>query len=202
MTKPTHPPHKLDSIKPTSSDLAGLVASLIVAPQVLFLDEPTTGLDPRSRTEIWSSVRRLAADGTTVLLTTQNLDEADQLAHDVAIIDAGRVVAQGSPDRLKDTIGTRIDVELEDATALAGAATVLSRWATGPPGLNAEERRLTVPVAANAVALPELVRQLDAADLRVADVCIRRPTLDEVFLDRTGVVTDGTATTQNTEKVA
>jgi ABC-2 type transport system ATP-binding protein len=79
---------------------------------------------------------------------------------------------------------------------------VLSRWATGPPGLNAEERRLTVPVAANAVALPELVRQLDAADLRVADVCIRRPTLDEVFLDRTGVVTDGTATTQNTEKVA
>jgi ABC-2 type transport system ATP-binding protein len=179
-----------------------LVASLIVAPQVLFLDEPTTGLDPRSRTEIWSSVRRLAADGTAVLLTTQNLDEADQLAHDVVIIDAGRVVAQGSPDRLKDTIGTRIDVELEDATALAGAATVLSRWATGPPGLNVEERRLTVPVAANAVALPELVRQLDAADLRVADVCIRRPTLDEVFLDRTGVVTDGTATTQSTEKVA
>ena len=152
-----------------------LTASLILAPKVLFLDEPTTGLDPRSRTEIWATIRRLATAGTTVLLTTQNLDEADQLAGDVVIIDTGRVVAQGSPDSLKDAIGARVDVVLEDAAALASAAAVLSRWASGPPGLDVDARRLTVPVAANAVTLPELVRQLDAADVRVADVSSGAP---------------------------
>ena len=163
-----------------------LVASLILAPAVLFLDEPTTGLDPRSRTEIWSAVRELARGGTTVLLTTQNLGEADELADDVVIIDAGRVVAQGSPDALKDAIGTRIDVVLAEAADVSAATAVLARWATGPPVSSALERRVTVPVAAEAVTLPDVVRQLDAAGLRAEDASIRRPTLDEVFLDRTG----------------
>ena len=162
-----------------------VVGSLILSPQVLFLDEPTTGLDPRSRSEIWATVRGLAAAGTTVLLSTQYLNEADQLADDVVIIDAGRVIAQGTPDELKDAIGTRIDIVLADAGDLAAAAGVLARWATGPPVTNPDERRLSAPVGAGAITLPELVRQLEAAGLRAEDVSVRRPTLDEVFLART-----------------
>jgi ABC-2 type transport system ATP-binding protein len=162
-----------------------VVGSLILSPQVLFLDEPTTGLDPRSRSEIWATVRGLAATGTTVLLSTQYLNEADQLADDVVIIDAGRVIAQGTPDELKDAIGTRIDIVLADAGDLAAAAGVLARWATGPPVTNPDERRLSAPVGAGAITLPELVRQLEAAGLRAEDVSVRRPTLDEVFLART-----------------
>jgi ABC-2 type transport system ATP-binding protein len=162
-----------------------VVGSLILSPRVLFLDEPTTGLDPRSRSEIWATVRGLAASGTTVLLSTQYLNEADQLADDVVIIDAGRVIAQGTPDELKDAIGTRIDIVLADAGDLAAAAGVLARWATGPPVTDPDERRLSAPVGAGAITLPELVRQLEAAGLRAEDVSVRRPTLDEVFLART-----------------
>jgi ABC-2 type transport system ATP-binding protein len=162
-----------------------LIASLVVAPPVLFLDEPTTGLDPRSRAEIWAAVRRLAAAGTTVLLTTQYLDEADQIADDVVIIDAGRVVAQGTPDELKDAIGTRLDIVLENVADLDAAAALLAQWATGPADADPDRSRLTAPVAAGTVTLPELVRQLEAAGLRAQDVSVRRPTLDEVFLDRT-----------------
>lgn len=185
-----------------------LIASLMQAPPVLFLDEPTTGLDPRSRTEIWSAIGGLARHGTTVLLTTQNLAEADQLADQVVIIDAGRVVARGSPDTLKNAIGTRIDVVLADAADLASAAVVLSRWATGPSHIDVGDRRLTAPVAADAVSLPELVRQLDAADLRAEDASIRRPTLDEVFLDRTAdgriraIRPDAGGTNAGTEQLA
>jgi ABC-2 type transport system ATP-binding protein len=162
-----------------------VVGSLILNPRVLFLDEPTTGLDPRSRSEIWATVRGLAASGTTVLLSTQYLNEADQLADDVVIIDGGRVIAQGTPDELKDAIGTRIDIVLADAGDLADAAGVLARWATGPPVTDPDERRLSAPVGAGAITLPELVRQLEAAGLRAEDVSVRRPTLDEVFLART-----------------
>jgi ABC-2 type transport system ATP-binding protein len=162
-----------------------VMASLILSPQVLFLDEPTTGLDPRSRAEIWATVRGLAAAGTTVLLSTQYLDEADELADDVVIIDAGRVIAQGTLDELKDAIGARIDVVLADPDDLAAAAGLLARWATGPPVTDPDTRRLSAPVGAGAVTLPELVRQLDAAGLRAEDVSVRRPTLDEVFLART-----------------
>ncbi len=162
-----------------------VVASLIVSPQVLFLDEPTTGLDPRSRAEIWTTVRALADAGTTVLLCTQYLDEADELADDVVIIDAGRVIAQGTPDELKDAIGARIDVVLADPGDLDAAGALLARWATGPPIADPATRRLSAPVGAGAVTLPELVRQLDAAGLRAEDVSVRRPTLDEVFLART-----------------
>ena len=162
-----------------------LMASLIVAPPVLFLDEPTTGLDPRSRAEIWSTVRGLARDGTTVLVSTQYLAEADEIADAVVIINRGKVVAQGSPDALKDAIGARVDIIVADGADLRAAAAELSRWATGPVSEDIDQRRLTAPVAAGAVSLPELVRQLDAAGVRAEDVSVRRPTLEEVFLNRT-----------------
>jgi ABC-2 type transport system ATP-binding protein len=162
-----------------------LIASLIVAPPVLFLDEPTTGLDPRSRAEIWAAARAGAAAATTVLLTTQYLEEADRIADQIVIIDAGLVTAQGSPDELKDSLGSRVDVVLANAGDLDAAEAVLAAIVTGPPRLDAGERRLTAPVAAGAVTLPELVRRLDAAGIAAEDVSVRRPTLDEVFLDRT-----------------
>jgi ABC-2 type transport system ATP-binding protein len=162
-----------------------LIASLIVAPPVLFLDEPTAGLDPRSRAEIWAAVRALAADGTTVLLTTQYLEEADRIADQIVIIDAGLVTAHGSPDELKDSLGSRVDIVLADAAGLDAAEAVLADIVTGPPRVDAGERRLTAPVAAGAVTLPELVRRLDAAGITAEDVSVRRPTLDEVFLGRT-----------------
>ena len=169
-----------------------VVASLIVTPLVLFLDEPTTGLDPRSRAEIWAAIRTLATDGTTILLTTQYLDEADQLSDQIVIIDAGRVVAQGSPDELKDTLGSRIDVVVADPSDLPAAAAVVERFASRPPRVEAGERRLSASVqrGRGAVTLPELVRQLDAAGVAAEDVSLRRPTLDEVFLDRTGRTRD------------
>jgi ABC-2 type transport system ATP-binding protein len=162
-----------------------LIASLVVAPLVLFLDEPTTGLDPRSRAEIWAAVRALAADGTTVLLTTQYLEEADRIADQIVIIDAGLVTAHGSPDELKDSLGSRVDVVLADAAGLDAAGAILADIVTGPPRLYPGERRLTAPVAAGAVTLPEMVRRLDAAGITAEDVSVRRPTLDEVFLGRT-----------------
>jgi ABC-2 type transport system ATP-binding protein len=166
-----------------------LVASLIVAPAVLFLDEPTTGLDPRSRAEIWSAVRSLATDGTTILLTTQYLEEADRLAGQIVILDAGLVTAQGSPDDLKNALGSRVDVVLSDGPtggdALSAAEGVLRGITGNQPHVDPDARRLTVPVMAGVMTLPELVRRLDAAGVEAADVSIRRPTLDEVFLAET-----------------
>jgi ABC-2 type transport system ATP-binding protein len=161
-----------------------LVASLVVSPPVLFLDEPTTGLDPGSRAGIHTAVRDLAAAGTTVLLTTQYLEEADLLAGEVVILDAGRVVARGTPGALKDTIGVRVDVVVEDAGQLAGARDVVGRWSTGEITLDADTLSLSAAVPAGAVTLPELVRHLDEAGVRTADAGVRRPTLDEVFIDR------------------
>jgi ABC-2 type transport system ATP-binding protein len=176
-----------------------LIASLVVTPAVLFLDEPTTGLDPRSRSQIWSAVRSLAAEGTTVLLSTQYLEEADRLAGQIVIIDAGRVTTQGTPDELKDALGSRVDVVLADRApgaadgALATAATVLRGLAGSQPQVDPDARRLTVAIAAGAVTLPELVRRLDAAGVEAEDVSVRRPTLDEVFLAGTETTT-GTGT--------
>ncbi|HLK76117.1 MAG TPA: ATP-binding cassette domain-containing protein [Streptosporangiaceae bacterium] len=178
-----------------------VVASLIVTPRVLFLDEPTTGLDPRSRAEIWTAIRKLAGDGTTILLTTQYLDEADQLSDQIVIIDAGQAVAQGSPDELKDTLGSRIEVVVARPGDLAAAAALIESLASHPPVVQAGERRLTAPVAGEVVTLPELVRQLDAAGVSAEDVSLRRPTLDEVFLDRTGR-TRSTGSTGSAEEVA
>ncbi|GGV30916.1 daunorubicin resistance protein DrrA family ABC transporter ATP-binding protein [Actinomadura cremea] len=158
-----------------------LIASLVLRPEVLFLDEPTTGLDPRSRGEIWDTVRELVADGTTVLLTTQYLDEADRLADDIAVIDHGKVIATGTPDELKATIGDRLDVVLDDPGALGPAAAVLTALAgTGPATTGAD--RLSVALPGDGLRLADIVRELDRAGVSAADVSLRRPTLDEVFL--------------------
>ncbi|MEU6644819.1 ATP-binding cassette domain-containing protein [Saccharomonospora sp. NPDC046836] len=165
-----------------------LISSLIVSPTVLFLDEPTTGLDPRSRNEIWDTVRELVAQGTTVLLTTQYLDEADQLAQHIAVIDTGKVIASGTPDELKAKIGGRIDVVVSDATELPDAARALGALAGSgaAPDIDEDTKLLSVPVGLDSLALPEIVRQLDQAGVKALDVGIRRPTLDEVFLTLTG----------------
>ncbi|RSN71970.1 ATP-binding cassette domain-containing protein [Actinomadura sp. WAC 06369] len=158
-----------------------LVASLILRPEVLFLDEPTTGLDPRGRGEIWDMVRELVADGTTVLLTTQYLEEADRLADDIAVIDGGKVVATGTPDELKAAIGDRLDVVLADPGALRPAAVVLNALAGTDPAMTGADR-LSVALPAGGLRLADIVRELDRAGVAAADVSLRRPTLDEVFL--------------------
>jgi ABC-2 type transport system ATP-binding protein len=161
-----------------------LISSLITAPPVLFLDEPTTGLDPRSRGEIWATIRELVADGTTVLLTTQYLDEADQLADRIAVVDTGTVIAAGTPDQLKAEIGSRVDVVVSEARGLPEALAVLAR--IGEPDADRDNRRISVPVGAGSMTLPAVVRELDRAGVAVEDVAMRRPTLDEVFLRLTG----------------
>ena len=164
-----------------------LAASLILAPPVLFLDEPTTGLDPRGRNEVWEAVRRLVAGGTTVLLTTQYLDEADQLADRVSVIDHGRVIAEGSPDQLKSTLGgDRIDVVVHRADQLAATADTVGRAAGAEPEVDPDTRRVSVPVRDRVAALTSSARALAEAGIAVEDIALRRPTLDEVFLHLTG----------------
>jgi ABC-2 type transport system ATP-binding protein len=172
-----------------------LIASLLRAPAVLFLDEPTTGLDPRSRLDIWAIVRELVAEGTTVLLTTQYLDEADQLASAVAVVDRGRVIAEGSPAELKARIGSHVDVEVGGEADLAGAVAVLERLTGGRPVV--EDLRIVTGVPGRAPSVPQLVRELDAAGVVVQDVGVRRPSLDDVFLTLTGRTT-GTAGIEGT----
>ncbi|WP_430498439.1 ATP-binding cassette domain-containing protein [Micromonospora trifolii] len=164
-----------------------LAASLIRTPRVLFLDEPTTGLDPRSRNQVWDLVRGLVADGTTVLLTTQYLEEADQLADRISVIDAGRVVAEGSPDQLKAmTGGDRIEVVVRDAAELSHAARLVAPICGAEPELDPEVRRLSVPVVDRVAGLVDVVRALDDAGIAVEDIGLRRATLDEAFLHLTG----------------
>ncbi|ALG12459.1 ATP-binding cassette domain-containing protein [Kibdelosporangium phytohabitans] len=164
-----------------------LAASLIMAPSVLFLDEPTTGLDPRNRNEVWSTLRTLVDGGTTLLLTTQYLDEADQLADQIAVIDSGRVIAEGTPTQLKSRIGgDQIDVVLHDAQDLPKAAEFVERVAGQPPEVDGDNRRVSAPVRNRVAALTELVGVLASAGIDVEDIGVRRPTLDEVFLRLTG----------------
>jgi ABC-2 type transport system ATP-binding protein len=165
-----------------------LAASLILRPAVLFLDEPTTGLDPRGRNEVWAAVRALVSDGTTVLLTTQYLDEADQLASRISVLDHGRVVAGGTPDELKSRIGgDRLDVVVRAEADLAAAAAVLKEITHAEPEVDPDGRRVSSPVRDRVAALTEAVRVLDARGVAVEDIALRRPTLDEVFLKMTGV---------------
>jgi ABC-2 type transport system ATP-binding protein len=164
-----------------------LAASLILAPRVLFLDEPTTGLDPRSRNDVWEAIRALVADGTTVLLTTQYLDEADQLANQIAVIDAGRVIAEGSPGELKSQFGgDQIDVVVRSADDVPTAAVVLNRVCRAAPAIDLDGRRVSAPVQDRVAALTEVVRSLHDAGVEAEDIGVRRPTLDEVFLRLTG----------------
>jgi ABC-2 type transport system ATP-binding protein len=171
-----------------------LAASLIMAPPVLFLDEPTTGLDPRGRMEVWDAVRSLVAGGTTVMLTTQYLDEADQLADRIAVIDHGRVIADGTPDQLKSKLGgDRVDVVLRDTGDLDRAAATVAAAAGAVPEVTHDTRRVSVPVQDRVAALTAVVRALDDAGIAAADVALRRPTLDEVFLHLTGHPADSAA---------
>ncbi|MDT0446855.1 ATP-binding cassette domain-containing protein [Streptomyces johnsoniae] len=165
-----------------------LAASLIMQPEILFLDEPTTGLDPRGRTDVWQAVRSLVGGGTTVLLTTQYLEEADQLADRISVIDGGRRIAEGSADELKALVGAdRIDVIVRDGERLAAAAAVVGA-VTGAdrPATDADRRLISAPVADRMAALAETVRALSAAGIDAEDIALRRPTLDEVFLHLTG----------------
>ncbi|WKG10779.1 ATP-binding cassette domain-containing protein [Nocardia sp. PE-7] len=159
-----------------------LAASLISEPQVLFLDEPTTGLDPRGRAEVWSSVRSLVDGGTTVLLTTQYLEEADQLADQISVIDRGRVIAEGTADQLKSkTGGDRIDVVLHDSTQLTLAAALIP----GDAVVDEDRRMVSAAVGDRMAALIETVRALETNGIDAEDIAIRRPTLDEVFMHLT-----------------
>ncbi|HZC40903.1 MAG TPA: ATP-binding cassette domain-containing protein [Streptosporangiaceae bacterium] len=164
-----------------------LAASLIGSPEVLFLDEPTTGLDPRSRAVMWEIIRELAAGGTTLLLTTQYLDEADQLADRVAVIDTGRVVAEGTPGDLKAQVGDdRIELALPAGSDLAAAAAGVKAFAAGPVTTDAERLLVGAPVPARPGLTTEVVRALDTAGVEVTSISLRRPSLDDVFLTLTG----------------
>jgi ABC-2 type transport system ATP-binding protein len=164
-----------------------LGASLVGAPRLLLLDEPTTGLDPRSRNELWDAIRRLVAAGTDVLLTTQYLDEADSLAQHVVIIDKGRVVAEGSPSELKSRAGRDlVEVHAHRRDDLGRVATALERIGDGAARVDQVTSRVTVPVGDGRAAISAAVRALDDLDVEVDDIGLRRPTLDEVFLTLTG----------------
>ena len=159
-----------------------LAASLIRRPDVLFLDEPTTGLDPASRNRIWDAVRDLKREGTTVLLTTQYLEEADQLADDIALVDKGRVAHSGSPAQLKALIGTYAEVVVAHADALAKAAGVLDQLTGAEPSFDHERNAVGAVTGDPTLTLPRLVRELDAAGVPLLDASMRPPTLDDVFL--------------------
>jgi len=166
-----------------------LAASLIARPDVLFLDEPTTGLDPRSRLVMWDVIRTLVADGTTVLLTTQYLDEADQLAHRVAVVDQGRVIAEGAPEELKASVGgASIQVKVAAGSDLEAAEEVLARHSSGSPTVDPERRTVAAPFATGARRLPEVVADLGCAGVLLDDLAVLRPSLDDVFLTLTGHV--------------
>lgn len=164
-----------------------LAASLVAKPEILFLDEPTTGLDPRSRIELWEVIENLVADGTTVLLTTQYLEEADQLAEDIVVIDRGKVIAKGTSESLKDSVGgDRVEIVVKDAATLPAASAALAALGSSEPKIDEEDRRVTVPVTGGSTVLVDVVRGLDSAGVVLEDLSLRRPTLDDVFLTLTG----------------
>ncbi|HZZ95563.1 MAG TPA: ATP-binding cassette domain-containing protein [Jatrophihabitantaceae bacterium] len=165
-------------------DLAG---ALVAQAPVLFLDEPTTGLDPRSRTEMWEVINGLVRSGTTLMLTTQYLEEADRLANDILVIDHGRAIARGTADELKAQVGgERVEVVVGSAADIAPARSLLEKVAIGAITVDENTRRITAPVRGGAGVLVDALRQLDAAEIAVLDVALRRPTLDDVFLTLTG----------------
>jgi ABC-2 type transport system ATP-binding protein len=165
-----------------------LGSALIGRPRILFMDEPTTGLDPRSRLGMWEVIRGLVREGTTLLLTTQYLEEADELADSIAVVDHGKIIARGTADELKAEVGgERIEVVVRDRAAVPRAMELLSRDAKGEVTLDEHTRRLTVPASGGgASVLVQIVRDLDDAAIVIDDIGLRRPTLDDVFLALTG----------------
>jgi ABC-2 type transport system ATP-binding protein len=172
-----------------------LADALVANPPILFLDEPTTGLDPRGRLNLWETIERLVAEGTTVLLTTQYLDEADRLADTIAVIDRGKVIAEGTSDELKDRVGgERLEVRLEDGADVEAALKALAPMSDEPPV--SEEGLVKLSVRERRGTIVEAVRRLSEAGVGVDDLVIRRPTLDDVFLSLTGHVAEETPDTE------
>src|SRR3984957_9472870 len=180
-----------------------LAASLIGHPAVLFLDEPTTGLDPSARALMWDIVRQLVADGTTLLLTTQYLDEADQLAGRIAVIDDGKAIAEGTPAELKASLGgQRLLITLAEESDASAAAAALSPFATRPISPNEWGKLVELPVIASDGLATEVVRALDAAGVKVTDIAVRGASLDDVFLTLTGHRAEEDAQPSTPEEVA
>ncbi|MFF8936898.1 ATP-binding cassette domain-containing protein [Streptomyces paradoxus] len=178
-----------------------LAAALVVSPPVMFMDEPTTGLDPRNRQQLWEVIKQLVSGGTTLLLTTQYLEEADHLAHDIAVVDHGKVIAQGTSDQLKArTGGERVEVVVHEREHIQGAAEVLAGFGKGETTVEEHMRKLTAPVTGGAKLLAEVIRELDTRGIEIDDIGLRRPTLDDVFLSLTGHVAE--AKTQENDKEA
>ncbi|TDC18076.1 ATP-binding cassette domain-containing protein [Streptomyces sp. 8K308] len=169
-----------------------LAAALVVSPPVMFMDEPTTGLDPRNRQALWEVIEELVAGGTTLLLTTQYLEEADHLADTIAVVDQGRVIARGTSDQLKDqTGGDVVELVVHDREHLAAAEDVLRRLGDGEPSLVEHTRKLSVPASGGAKLLAEVIRDLDGRGIEIDDIGLRRPTLDDVFISLTGHAAEG-----------
>lgn len=164
-----------------------LSASLVIRPKILFLDEPTAGLDPRSRFALWHVIRDLAENGTTVLLTTQYLEEADQLAHHIFVIDRGHIIAEGTSSELKRQVGGDVlELHIVNREDTARAAELIKQFGEGVPHVDPDTGMLTVPVRGGASVLVEVVRQLDRAQVKLHDIMLRRPSLDDVFMKLTG----------------
>jgi ABC-2 type transport system ATP-binding protein len=164
-----------------------LAASLVLLPPVLFLDEPTTGLDPRSRRQVWGMISSLINEGSTILLTTQYLEEADELANRIAVVDAGRVIAEGTSDELKDRVGgNRIEIAVANDADLPRATEVARRHFAGEVSVDSAQRRISAPSRDGTSQLAGLVRDFDAGGIDIVDLQLHRPSLDDVFLTLTG----------------
>ena len=170
-----------------------LAASLIGRPNVLFLDEPTTGLDPRSRQGMWEVIEDLISEGTTVLLTTQYLEEADQLANRIVVLDHGNVIAKGTSNELKSQVGgDRIEIVVESVGDVSNAAALIQEFGSAPAITEDLTKTILLPVAGGSTAIVNIVRKLDENKIAIADIALRRPTLDDVFLSLTGHATENT----------